>query len=845
MKPLDRITFDDATRVGAKAYNCARLRQAGFPVPDGFALTADSEGPPVASSELQDWLSRLPHDALLAVRSSAAGEDSAGHSFAGIHRTILNVPLHAVPEAVDACWASVHSPQANAYRRTQGLPSDNLKVGVLIQKMIQPVVSGVAFTVNPVTYASDELILSAAWGLGDAVVGGHVEPDEFRVRRSDGAVLSSHIGSKRYYVEWEEGASRLVENRPDRCASPSLSDKQIQELAVMLVQIEEHFGSPQDVEWCHDGEQFWILQSRPVTARAAGPGPDIEWTRANTREVLPDLASPQALDFACKLLNRAMRDFYGRLLAPDHKLGPVAGVFYGRLYFNLSQFRHICAVVGSPAATLLRAVGHPEEIKPEDEIAARPPLGQLVRVMPDLLRIGWLQARARRLMHRHVAFRQEAVRQLAARDPHKLSDAEIWPVIKEWVDEGPEVIKTVLVFGTVSLYEQRLQKLCKRVGFSYEQLAHSQLAVGEKSVSAQQAFDLLTLANLARCEGAARDYFASQENPFETLREALAGTEFLKQFDLFIEKYGHRGSYESDWSLPRYNEDPTSLLATIRAHVLAPDCRGPEVIISRQEREAADTWKAFEASLSKLQRLVLIPQVRWLLRRMKQMYVWRENFRSEIVRGVSALRTWNGTLAQRLASRGWIEQPDDYFFLTFEEIGAAVLDPSTPADLSRIVAERKADQDVWRHLKMPLLMHESQLPALLRQATGELPETDAGQLRGVCVSAGCVEGEVVVINDPTDFARMKHGAILVAPATDPSWTPMFTLASGVIVEVGGTLSHSSTIAREYGLPALANLKNATRFLKDGDRVRLDATSGVVHLIGRAGGRDANEPDRQE
>jgi len=196
------------------------------------------------------------------------------------------------------------------------------------------------------------------------------------------------------------------------------------------------------------------------------------------------------------------------------------------------------------------------------------------------------------------------------------------------------------------------------------------------------------------------------------------------------------------------------------------------------------------------------------------------------------LRRWHLTLAERFAERGWIQERDDYFFLTLEEIKAGIADPNQTAGYRTIVAERKAEFATWGNLEMPLLMRESDLPMLIRRATATLPDIELTELAGLCVSAGYAEGEVVVIREPTDFARMKPGAILVAPATDPSWTPLFTLVSGVIVEVGGMLSHAFTVAREYGLPALGNLKDATKLLKNGDRVRLDATQGKVEIIRR-------------
>jgi rifampicin phosphotransferase len=218
--------------------------------------------------------------------------------------------------------------------------------------------------------------------------------------------------------------------------------------------------------------------------------------------------------------------------------------------------------------------------------------------------------------------------------------------------------------------------------------------------------------------------------------------------------------------------------------------------------------------------------VRAAMRRLKKQYVWREQVRSDLTRVVSRIRAWHLVLADRFVARGWIDGRDDYFLLRLEEVGRAVDDPRPGPELRAIAVRRAAELARERDLQMPMLMRESELPALLLAGHGDTGG-DGDELTGLCVSPGSVEGEVVVMRDPSEFAAMKRGAILVAPATDPSWTPLFTLAAGVIVEVGGMLSHASTIAREYGLPALANVKNATRILKNGDHVRLDASGGRV------------------
>ena len=817
---LDAITPGDQARVGGKAFNCARLKQAGFPVPDGLVISSDETDAVIQLLAGDPWLDTVPAGTRFAVRSSGIGEDSAGHSFAGIHETHLNVERNQLVEAVLVCRRSAMSDQARAYREARELGDDEARIAVLVQRMVPAVTSGVAFTVNPITGA-DELVINAGRGLGEALVSGQIDPDEFRLSKRDGTVLSARAGSA------ENGTT----------GAPTLSASQLAALGALLARIERHYGAPQDVEWCDDGEQFWIVQSRPVTTGGANPqsnpqfairnpqSSDAEWTRANLAEVLPDQLSPQALGVYVGLLDRGERQFFGRLMAPESELGPIVKAFHGRLYFNLSQLRHVTRIVGARPADMLRSLGHSEQIHPEDEIAAKPPLRDFLRSLPDFLRLALNDLRAERIFHEHRAQSEDILARLAAADPATLSDRDICATFDWWLDEAPKTLKAVFVMSGVQFREDFLRKAAHAAGFSYDRLVYPQLAAGQRSVSTQQAVDLVALADVARHEAVTMRYLQANDGAFADFRGALAGTMFLDRFERFLERYGHRRHYESDWALPRLHENPAPALFAIRAHLQGKP-QDPKAMAERQEADAAGAWRAFEARLTTWQKWTLLPRVRATVRRLKKQYVWREQVRSDLTRVVSRIRAWHLVLANRFVARGWIDERNDYFLLEIGEVKRAANDSAQGPGLRAIAARRAATLARERDLQMPMLMRESDLPALLRAGHGDAGG-DRDELTGLCVSPGSVEAEVVVMRGPSEFATMKRGAILVAPATDPSWTPLFTLASGVIVEVGGMLSHASTIAREYGLPALANVKNATRILKTGDRVRLDASGGRV------------------
>jgi rifampicin phosphotransferase len=814
-KSLGGIIESDLPIVGGKAFNCARLRQAGFPVPDGVVVASDATDADVAALPSDPWLDTMPADTRFAVRSSGLGEDSAGHSFAGMHETQLNVERARLIDAVLACRRSAGLAVARAYREAREIVGVEQRIGVLVQRMVPAVASGVAFTVNPITGA-EEIVVNAGRGLGEALVSGQIEPDEFHIRKRDATLLST----------------RLASRGPGESAAPILSASELAALADMLTRIEQHFGAPQDVEWCHDGRQFWVVQSRPVTT-ARRPrlkseirnlkSADPEWTRANLAEVLPDQMSPQALRIYVEALDRGERAFFGRLMAPESELGPIVRAFHGRLYFNLAQLRHVTETVGAAPANTLRSLGHSEKIGPEDEIARFPSVRQLLPALPDLLRLIVNSLRAPRLYKTHLAHIAQILNRLAV-DPKTLSDAEIVANFDWWLASIPATLKVVLVMSGVQMHEDKLRKACRVVGFPYDRLVYPQLAAGQRSVSTQQAVDLVALAEVARHDAVARAYLLANDGSFADIRAALPGTEFLRRFDRFLDQYGHRGHYESDWALPRLHEQPAPALFAIRTLLQGPP-PDLDALAHRQESDATEALHEFEERLTAWQRWTLLPRVRSTLRMLKRQYLWREAVRSDLTRVVSRIRVWHLVLADRFVERGWIDRRDDYFLLDLTEVKQAALDPPSGQRLRAIAAERSAQLDAERDLQMPLLMRESEL--LQSRPEGGAAHRTGEALTGLCVSPGVVEGEVVVMRDPGDFARMKRGTILVTTATDPSWTPLFTLASGVIVEVGGMLSHASTIAREYGLPALANVKDATRILKTGQRVRLDASAGRV------------------
>lgn len=834
VRALDELAPADLSHIGGKARSCANLRRGGFDVPDGFVVHCDAGSIP--HDAIAAALRRLG-DGPFAVRSSAVEEDSVRHSFAGVHQTRLGVAGAQVAEAVAACLASMRGEEAAAYRRAHGLPPIEGPQSVLVQRMIPAVVAGVAFTTDPVRAGRNEMVISASWGSGEAVVGGMVEPDEVRVLRSTRGIVSQFVGSKAYRLVSNGHGQQRVPTSSDEQARLCLDAAQVAVLTSLLLDIETTLGETQDVEWCHDGDRFWFVQSRPITAavRREAAHVGIEWTRTNVREVLPDLPSPQTLDFLIRLLNTAMRNYFGPLLAPEAELGPMCKAIGGRAYFNLSQFRHLARASLMPPGILMKAMGHSDGVHPEDMRIALPPLGKFVRSMPALARVVLDQLLMGWKMNRLFDQGRRYLHELRRVPMDERSDLQLIALLEEFEETGEEPLRSAFANGSMVQWQLLLEMICHRVDFPYERLLNTQLAVGEKTVSSQQAYDLLTLAQIGRADERVVGYFAQQaENDpeYRNLGRSLRGSLFKRELQAFLDNYGHRGTYETDWSLPRYSEDPTPLYFTLGQLVTAPTMQTPQAIERRLQYEADAAWDAFRRSVPTTWRELLLPLVRWVLGLIKKMFIFRERNRFEMVKVLEPLRGVAVVMSQRFVGRGWIDRADDYFLLTVDEIREAVHDIEKARGLRAIVKRRAAEQMRFARLDMPLFLREDDVEAVLNGAVEPAVAADGvRRLRGMCTSPGCVEAPVIIMHHAGEFSRMRPGAIIVTPATDPSWTPLFTLAAGVVVEIGGTLSHASTIAREYGLPALANVKDATRLLRDGEMVRLDATAGYVERLG--------------
>ncbi len=866
IKLFSEIGERDRNLAGGKAYHQAYLWQKGFNAPPGLIITAATFEAFLRAHQLNEKLAalddhpgeaeqlhnqieaaNLPADlaALLkekfslafpddypygfAVRSSALDEDSSAHSFAGIHRTLLAIARGDVARAIIACWASALSPQAIEYRRENHLSLAHISIAVLIQPMLMPSSAGVAFTVDPITNNRDEMLINATYGLGEMLVSGYVTPDSLRLRKGNPpALISQQLGAKATELIWQNGALKRLPVSSERRQQFALSAAQQENLARELQRIESTFGAPQDVEWAYQDDRLFILQSRPVTTVASLANEEIIWSRMNLREVVPELPSP-FMNGIMELSEPEFVSYYENIGLKKSIVRPITKIIYGRPYFNLTTMKLMLEALGLPSDTMLRMMGHGEEF--QGAIDYRINYRKMLTSPGIVIRSIINQRRTTPTIKQAI---EQADAELAAYRSFDVDNASFAQIAKLFDSRRPYFTKFIhqsgSIAGNISSKFLTILRLLGDTMPTPESFINTQIAIGEKNFSSQMGLDLLLLGETARNDELCRQYFTSERNNFSDYANALAGTQFLKQFQDFLARYGHRAIYESDPARPRYHEDPSYLLFTISNMATAQQFVTAAQMCRQQEEQAAQEWQQLEKNLRA--RSIFAPiklaMIRSQLKALKKLFALRERARAECMRVIDYLRSRHLRMAARLTREGYLASTDDFYYLEPARL-VEILTNGNMSALQTLATQNRARYAFYEKLALPNLLRESEIASITKPELSA-PADGRARFHGLAVSPGLIEAEVIVLKSPAEFARMQPGKILVAPATDPAWTPLFTLAVGVIVEIGGMLSHGSIVAREYGLPTVVNIPGITRRLRDGDRVMIDGAAGIVEVL---------------
>lgn len=849
---LNRVGPADAPLVGGKAANLGEMTRLRLPVPRGFCVTtaAYERMRPTPGAVADAGLSAEVEEAIVsawerqgarlsyAVRSSATAEDLPNASFAGQHATFLNIRgQEALLEAVRFCWASLFSDRATVYRAQHEVDHEPVAMAVLIQEFVPAAVSGVLFTADPVTGDADRIIIEATWGLGEALVSGKVSPDRIVLDKQSLRVLSYDIADKP--LETVPGPAGGVREQPvaeQRRRAPCLGERTARRLGKLACRVERAFGVPQDIEWAVNQGRVVLLQSRPITTLSPVAEQDrTVWSNVNVGEVMPGVITP----LSWSVIDRCV----GLLFAPIlNRLGvhlddtPWFGLVAGRMYANVSTFVRIIRAV--PGRMDLNEMFGGQQGKTAAAAAVAilektPPASRSrkLRMLSRLTVLAlWLVAHSSmKTGNRFVSNLRRRMDEFARTDLSTMPEEELLPFAQSIirVTLGVTTAATHALVGIT--YMTALLRLARAwLGDEEGAIANRLVSVAGGMDSAEAGLDWWRLAAwahehapVARALMAAEGFAAVQER----LTSAPEGREFLCRWDDFMFRHGHHAQGELDVHNPRWSETPDHVLDLLRSY-LRNMGRVDPVAFRRQcaeerERLLADCRKRLRNPLKRLALSALVT-------RAQQGLALRENFKSQAVRLLAVVRRALVELGRRLARRGVLADADDLFFLSLEEI-EPVRRGEAPFDVAETMAARKAEYARNQALHPPPVIVGRYDPSA---ALPDAPVGPTETMRGLAVSPGVVTGPARVILRADTDERVLPGEILVAPFTDPGWTPHFLTAAGIVMEMGGMLSHGCIVARELGIPAVANVGPATTLIRTGQMIQVDGNRGVVALLDR-------------
>lgn len=893
-RPVDWILALDSPAatlalVGGKGANLAKLVQAGFPVPDGFLLTTQAYWAFLQANDLTDWVlttvaaaqandpaglerisaqirARFAERSLptplaaalrsaylelgsppVAVRSSATAEDLPDMSFAGQQDTYLNITNEdELLQAVIRCWSSLWTARAIGYRQRNGIPQAEVALAVVVQEMVPSEASGVLFTLNPLTGNRQEIVIDATLGLGEALVSGLVEPDHYVVRAADGMVVSKTLGAKALAIHSQQGGGTVTVNQT-AATQQALPDATIKELAFLGHRVMTLYGSPQDIEWGWAGGKLYLLQARPITslfpipAGAASVPLDLFVSVGAIQGVL-DPITPLGRDAIAGLAAGA-----GQLFGLDVTLETQPAIWTAgeRLWARVTPLlrNHVGQVVLRKALSVIEPGGG----QALDEIIQEPAFAQLGWPQPTTL------AALGRLL---LPILSKAL--LALLRPEQ-SRSKMQATIEAWLQAlETQVATTVTLHERLALFERTLYRcltlvlpnVAPRMGAGLlmmnrvlsiaadawgehgQQLGRSlEVTRGlPNNVTTEMDLALWSTAQTIRQDPAGLTDFLNSE-PATLATHYLAGKlpgSAQVAVGAFLQRYGMRGLAEIDLGRPRWRDDPTPVMQTLQSYLRMDDSsQAPDALFRRGAARAEQAIADLAATVRTQPRGEFKAWlVCWMAQRMRALAGLRESPKFFLIRTFGILRQMMVQIGAELVQAGKLSRADDVFFLRLAELRA--LDAGYLIDWPALVAERRAlHEREQRRRQIPRLILSD--GRTFYEGIKQPAELREGVLIGSPVSPGLVEGTVHVVFDPHQ-AQLAPGEILVCPGTDPSWTPLFLAAGGLVMEVGGLMTHGSVVAREYGIPAVVGVHEVTNRLHSGQRVRVDGSRGEVTIL---------------
>jgi len=746
-------------------------------------------------SAISESLVRLGEQCAYAVRSSATAEDLPTASFAGQQDSYLNVVgQDAIVQHVRRCWASLFTERAVSYRRRNGFDDRNVRMAVVVQQMVSPEAAGILFTADPVTSNRKVATVEAVWGLGEALVSGRVSADTYTVRDD------------------------VVATAAERQTQPALTKAQVVRLVQLGRRIEAHFGCPQDIEWCLAGDDFHIVQSRPITTLFPVPTTDDQdnhvYISVGHQQMMTDAMKPLGLSLWQLTTPRPMHEAGGRLFVD---VAPTLATPAGRA--RLLALAKFDPLIRDALQTVLDRGDFIPSLPEERPDAAHTRAPAPIETDPGIVTELIEQSRA------SVATLRNEIETLSGQALLDFILADIAELKRILFDPRSHQAIMAGMEATWWLNDHLEEWLGEKnaAGALIQSVPHN--------VTSEMGLALLDVADTIRPHAEVVAFLhrvvdAGQEDN-DSLREMarLPGGQVAHDaIRGYVDEYGMRCAGEIDITRTRWSERPVTLLPTILSNIenIEPG--------AGRRRFAQGLQESRQRAQELLERLRALPdgerkaeETKQMIDRARTFAGYREYPKYGMVSRYFAYKQALLREAERLVRTGALSDKEDMYYLRFNELG-------------EVVRANEVDQDLIRDRREAFRSYEALIPPRVLTSDGEAivgdyrrEDVPPGALAGLPVSAGIVEGRARVVTDMAQ-AGLDGGDILVTAYTDPGWTPLFLTAAGLVTEVGGLMTHGAVIAREYGLPGVVGVERATLLIRDGQRIRVNGTAGYVELL---------------
>ncbi|SHM19869.1 phosphoenolpyruvate synthase [Mucilaginibacter sp. OK098] len=776
------------------------------------------------AEEIAGYLTKFSEEDAFAVRSSATAEDLPTASFAGQQDTYLNIiGKEAILKHISKCWASLFTDRAVTYRIQNDFDHRKVYLSVVVQQMVFPQAAGILFTADPVTGNRKVLSIDASFGLGEAMVSGLVNADNYKV--CNGNIIDKMISIKKLAIyALKGGGTQEQEIEPQHQTRQALTDEQILQLAHIGRKIEEHFGSPQDIEWCLADDTFYIVQSRPITTLYPIP-------EANDQEnhVYVSVGHQQMMTDAMKPLGLSVWLLTTR--APMRTAG-------GRLFIDIT------AMLASPAGreTLVNVTLGKSDPLIKDALTTIIERKDFIKLLPD-------DKKESGPDKSNKAVSPANYQTLNDYDPTIVSD--LIRSSKASIETLKQNIQTKSGSDLFDFILEDLQQL-KKIAFDPQSFGvlmtgiNAAFWINEKvdewlgkknaadvlsqsvpnNITSEMGLALLNVADVIRPYPEVIDYLqhVKNDNFLDELVQFEGGQETQDAIYDYLSKYGMRCSGEIDITKTRWSEKPLTLVPVILSNIknFEPNAGNQKFEQGRQE--------ALKKEQELLDRLKQLPdgeqkakETKRMISLLRNLSGYREYPKYGFINRYFVYKQALMKEAEQLVQANVIHEKEDIYYLSFEELRELV---RTNKPDNQIIGKRKDEYKLYEKLTPPRIITSDGEIIAGKYNREDLP---AGAIAGMAVSSGIIEGRARVILNMQD-ADIENGDILVTTFTDPSWTALFVSIKGLVTEVGGLMTHGAVIAREYGLPAVVAVENATKLIKDGQRIRVNGTDGYVEIL---------------